>query len=167
MKTKTLLALFFWIPILLNGQFLRIFTDYGSFSRVKHYYEHKCRINKCNCEIITGDNRMTVNVPGYDAYRIVFLFDRVTDQCVSQEIHFSCNICIKNHIEDILNMRMYGWKKSSGNTYLSNYFSKTEMQIIRDQISDSCLVIKFKRKSIPKAEYLKEYDLRKSADNPR
>ena len=156
---KTILFIFLFVPVVLTGQSLVIFTKHSSFTTVKHYYERQCKSHKKNCGITSKDDTLKIQIPGKDSFTMNFLFDPILHRCVFQEIIFSCNNCIDKHIKDLLNLKLYKWKKISENKYLSNYYKQTEMHIKTDKVSERCLIIQFYLINKPRKEYIKYYKL--------
>jgi hypothetical protein len=154
---KKVLLILLFLPLILNGQYLGVFTKYYTLKELSDRYNKNCKKNNYRCEIKAENDTLKIEVFGSEHIIVNFAFDSINHHCDYQDIIFFCNNCINKHIKDFKEMSLYHWKKIDENKYLSNYFLQTEVQIDRNGSSDKCLKMKFFLIKKHRKEYRKYY----------
>ena len=75
--------------------------------------------------------------------------------CDFQEYIFDCTPCSQKHLKEFI--KFYNFREKSNNTYLSEYYLKTEMTVTYKSNDKGCLVITFRHVEMPKKQYKEFY----------
>jgi hypothetical protein len=84
------------------------------------------------------------------------------NMCGWQEYVFDCTPCSEKHLDEFI--RIYKFREKSGNVYMSEYFTRTEMTVIYTSGDKRCMTVTFRYIDMPKKQYKALYkSLKKKA----
>lgn len=112
-------------------------------------------------ESLNGDTVVYSTKNHVEGYRVRYIMNlpptKGTEEklCGFQEFTFDCSTCSAQHLKDVTNS--YGFKKVTENKYLSSYFWKTELEVIKNPESQECLILVFRYVDKSKRDYKEFY----------
>ena len=131
--TLALFLLTFYVKVI--GQLTPMVKNYNENEVLKTFINNgKNKRNIANGYRITHskeEDTLILKIDGKETISIKFTFKLDKGYCDYQRIDFSCDSCIINHMNEIINSKKYKWRKSNTDKYISKLKYQTELEIIR------------------------------------